>query len=68
MRLRTFVMKDAYSFDIDRAGLDKSFADQREAYKRIFTRCGIQFLDRRSFVRRDGWIRVKRVHGANARR
>ena len=44
MRLRTFVMKDAYSFDIDRAGLDKSFADQREAYKRIFSRCGIQFL------------------------
>ena len=44
MRLRTFIMKDAYSFDIDRAGLDRSFADQREAYKRIFTRCGIQFL------------------------
>jgi len=43
MRLRTFVMKDAYSFDVDNAGLDKSFADQREAYKRIFTRCGIQF-------------------------
>ena len=44
MRLRTFIMKDAYTFDIDRAGLDKSFADQREAYKKIFTRCGIQFL------------------------
>ena len=44
MRLRTFIMKDAYTFDIDRAGLDRSFADQREAYKRIFTRCGIQFL------------------------
>ncbi|HEX6728362.1 MAG TPA: proline--tRNA ligase [Pyrinomonadaceae bacterium] len=44
MRLRTFIMKDAYSFDVDRAGLDKAFADQREAYKRIFTRCGIQFL------------------------
>jgi len=44
MRLRTFIMKDAYSFDIDRAGLDKSFSDQREAYKKIFTRCGIQFL------------------------
>jgi len=43
MRLRTFVMKDAYSFDVDQAGLDKSFVDQREAYKRIFTRCGIQF-------------------------
>ncbi|HSD46494.1 MAG TPA: proline--tRNA ligase [Pyrinomonadaceae bacterium] len=43
MRLRTFIMKDAYSFDVDAAGLDKSFIDQREAYKRIFTRCGIQF-------------------------
>ena len=44
MRLRTFMMKDAYSFDIDRAGLDQSFANQREAYKKIFTRCGIKFL------------------------
>src|SRR5688572_2823499 len=44
MRVRTFIMKDAYSFDVDRAGLDKSFSDQREAYKKIFTRCGIQFL------------------------
>jgi prolyl-tRNA synthetase len=43
MRLRTFIMKDAYSFDVDEAGLDKSFIDQREAYKRIFSRCGIQF-------------------------
>src|ERR1041385_9111207 len=43
MRLRTFIMKDAYSFDTDTAGLDKSFADQREAYKRIFSRCGIEF-------------------------
>jgi prolyl-tRNA synthetase len=44
MRLRTFIMKDAYTFDVDRAGLDKSFIDQREAYKKIFSRCGIQFL------------------------
>jgi prolyl-tRNA synthetase len=43
MRLRTFIMKDAYTFDVDREGLDRSFADQREAYKRIFTRCGIDF-------------------------
>jgi prolyl-tRNA synthetase len=43
MRLRTFIMKDAYSFDVDKAGLDKSFNDQREAYKRIFNRCGIQY-------------------------
>ena len=43
MRLRTFIMKDAYTFDVDNAGLDRSFNDQREAYKRIFTRCGIKF-------------------------
>src|ERR1700730_12453738 len=44
MRLRTFIMKDAYTFDVDTAGLDRSFADQREAYKRIFTRCGLQYV------------------------
>ena len=44
MRVRTFIMKDAYSFDVDRAGLNKSFIDQREAYKKIFTRCGLEFL------------------------
>ena len=43
MRLRTFIMKDAYTFDVDEDGLDKSFKDQREAYKKIFTRCGIEF-------------------------
>ena len=43
MRLRTFIMKDAYSFDVDQQGLDHSFNDQREAYKRIFSRCGIEF-------------------------
>jgi prolyl-tRNA synthetase len=37
-------MKDAYTFDVDREGLDKSFIDQREAYKKIFSRCGIEFL------------------------
>ncbi|HSL55262.1 MAG TPA: proline--tRNA ligase [Pyrinomonadaceae bacterium] len=44
VRIRQFIMKDAYTFDVDRAGLDKSFSDQREAYKKIFTRCGLQFL------------------------
>ena len=43
MRLRTFIMKDAYTFDVDREGLDRAFLDQREAYQRIFTRCGIEF-------------------------
>jgi prolyl-tRNA synthetase len=44
IRVREFTMKDAYSFDIDLPGLDKSFSDQRQAYKNIFTRCGIQYL------------------------
>src|ERR1700687_4245985 len=44
MRLRTFIMKDAYTFDVDTAGLDRSFAHQREAYKRIFTRCGLKYV------------------------
>ncbi len=44
MRVRHFIMKDAYSFDIDQAGLDRSFLDQREAYKRIFSRCGLDFV------------------------
>ncbi len=44
MRVRTFIMKDAYSFDLDEAGLDRSFEDQREAYKRIFTRCGLKHV------------------------
>jgi prolyl-tRNA synthetase len=43
LRVRQFIMKDAYSFDVDNAGLDKSFEDQREAYIKIFTRCGLKF-------------------------
>ena len=44
LRVRQFIMKDAYSFDVDAAGLDKSFEDQREAYIKIFTRCGLKFV------------------------
>src|SRR5947209_15082201 len=43
LRVRQFIMKDAYSFDVNEAGLDKSFEDQREAYKRIFNRCGLKY-------------------------
>lgn len=43
LRVRQFIMKDAYSFDVDQAGLDKSFEAQREAYKRIFDRCGLKY-------------------------
>ena len=41
MRSREFVMKDAYSFDKDQAGLDLSYEKMREAYIKIFNRCGI---------------------------
>lgn len=44
LRVREFTMKDAYSFDVDRAGLDRAFQDQYEAYRRIFTRCGLKFI------------------------
>jgi prolyl-tRNA synthetase len=44
LRVRQFIMKDAYSFDVDGAGLDRSFDDQREAYKRIFDRCGLKYV------------------------
>jgi prolyl-tRNA synthetase len=44
LRVRQFTMKDAYSFDVDRAGLDVSYEAQRQAYERIFTRCGLQFV------------------------
>src|SRR5574338_951533 len=44
LRVRQFTMKDAYSFDVDRAGLDRSYEDQRQAYEKIFTRCGLDFV------------------------
>src|SRR5690348_12260293 len=43
IRLREFIMKDAYSFDRDEAGLDESFQAQREAYHRVFERCGLVY-------------------------
>ena len=43
MRSREFVMKDAYSFDKDNEGLDKSYQDMYDAYTKIFTRCGLYF-------------------------
>ena len=44
LRVRQFLMKDSYSFDIDANGLDRSYALHDEAYRRIFTRCGLDFL------------------------
>jgi prolyl-tRNA synthetase len=44
LRVRQFTMKDAYSFDIDAAGLDKSYDLHDAVYRRIFTRCGLKFV------------------------
>lgn len=43
MRSREFIMKDAYSFDIDEAGLDVSYWNMYHAYERVFSRCGLYF-------------------------
>jgi prolyl-tRNA synthetase len=45
IRLREFIMKDAYSFDRDDAGLAQNFELHRGAYKRIFERCGLKVYD-----------------------
>ena len=44
LRVRQFMMKDSYSFDIDAAGLDVSYQKHRETYCRIFDRCGLNYL------------------------
>src|SRR4030065_343482 len=43
MRAREFIMKDAYSFDVDEKGGDESYQKMIDAYTRIFTRCGLKF-------------------------
>jgi prolyl-tRNA synthetase len=45
IRVREFIMKDAYSFDRDEAGLDESFRKHSAAYKRIFERCGLEAVE-----------------------
>ncbi|MFH1478973.1 MAG: proline--tRNA ligase [Candidatus Omnitrophota bacterium] len=44
MRSREFIMKDAYSFDRDTQGLDKSYKSMYEAYEAIFKRCGLEVI------------------------
>lgn len=44
LRVRQFIMKDSYSFDLDQAGLDRSYDLHDEVYRRIFTRCGLKFV------------------------
>ena len=44
LRGREFVMKDSYSFDIDDAGLERSYQAHRDAYRRIFDRLGVEYV------------------------
>ena len=53
MRSREFIMKDAYTFDMDEEGLDRQYHLMYDAYTRIFTRCGLHF---RSVVADSGAI------------
>ncbi len=43
LRVRQFTMKDSYSFDVDAAGLDRSYDKHYQAYCRIFERCGLRY-------------------------
>jgi prolyl-tRNA synthetase len=45
LRVREFVMKDAYSFDRDEEGLDRSFELHAQAYRKIFDRCGLDYYE-----------------------
>ena len=44
LRVRQFLMKDSYSFDLDQEGLDVSYKLHEEAYRTIFDRCGLEYL------------------------
>ena len=44
IRCREFVMKDAYSFDVDEAGLDASYNTMYDAYCKVFDRCGLDYV------------------------
>lgn len=44
LRVRQFIMKDSYSFDLDEAGLDVSYDAHDRVYRRIFIRCGLEFV------------------------
>ena len=44
MRVRQFIMKDSYTFDMDAAGLDVAYQKHYQAYCRIFSRCGLKYV------------------------
>src|SRR6201984_2032713 len=44
LRVRQFIMKDSYTFDMDQAGLDAAYEKHYQAYCRIFERCGLEYI------------------------
>src|SRR5438876_4370052 len=44
LRVREFIMKDLYSFDADYEGMDVSYRKMAEAYRAVYTRCGMNFI------------------------
>ena len=68
LRVRQFTMKDAYSFDVDRAGLDRSYEDQRQRLRADLHPLRPRVRRGAGALRRDGRLRVLRVHGAHRRR
>jgi prolyl-tRNA synthetase len=44
LRVRQFIMKDSYTFDLDAAGLDAAYQKHHQAYCRIFDRCGLDYI------------------------
>src|SRR5690242_2030918 len=44
LRVRQFIMKDSYTFDLDAAGLDAAYHKHHQAYRRIFDRCGLDYI------------------------
>ncbi len=44
LRVRQFIMKDSYTFDLDAAGLDAAYQKHYDAYRRIFDRCGLEYM------------------------
>src|SRR5437764_14162496 len=44
LRAREFLMKDAYSFDRDDQGMGRSYETMKDAYRRIFDRCGFRYV------------------------
>ena len=61
LRGREFIMKDSYSFDVDDAGLDASYAAHRSAYLKIFERLGLESRPGRRHGRRDGRIQERGI-------